>query len=246
MANLKHLLTSTPNQMIFLSQWLEEQDISIKSIFDHKKYGWIESLGRGAYIRKGTKPEILAGVSAICTQTTFKVHLGGMYALDQFHGIRQYIRTGLQPQVFTSEKKPLPSWFVSTFENSYDLIKTSFLDNETGLEEHDYLGLKIKVSSVERALLEALFIGDISTNEVFQLFEFITVLNIKLMNELLQKCKSIRVKRLFLYLAKQTGYSWYEKVDQESIDLGTGVREIDKTGSYNKEFNIVVDKISEV
>lgn len=243
MENLKCLLTSTPLQMIFLSSWLKKHNVTAKNVFDHKKYGWIDSLGKGAYIRKGVKPNLVAAVSAIQKQTTYKLHFGGLYALDEFHGIRHYLRNEIKAQVFTNETKPLPSWFFNTFKDSYDFISTSFLPDDIGLEKRDVNGLEVQISTIERSLLEMLYSKNVSTVEAFQIMELVTVLRPNLMTELLESCKSVKVKRLFLYLAVETGYAWYDKIDKSKINLGTGIREIDKGGSFVKEFNVVVNKV---
>lgn len=39
--------------MIFLSSWFEKNGISSKSVHDHKKYGWLDVIGREAFIKKG-------------------------------------------------------------------------------------------------------------------------------------------------------------------------------------------------
>lgn len=46
-----------------------------------------------------------------------------------------------------------------------------------------------------------------------------------------------------MYLASKTEYPWTKKIDQNKINFGSGIRVIDKTGYYNKEYNIIVDKI---
>jgi hypothetical protein len=242
MSNLKYLLTTSPKEMILTSSWFEQNGISSKSVFDHKKYGWIDSIGRGAYVKKGVKPNLTAAISAIQTQNDYKIHLGGLYSLDEYQGIRHYLRDNLKPQLFLLENKLLPSWFIQNFKDSYELINSSFLPEDIGIEERTWSGSNVKISGTERALLEMLYVGSVTTTEAFQIMELVTVLKPSLMNELLEQCKSIKVKRLFLFLASQTGYTWYNKINR-SIDLGSGVREIDKGGSYNKEFNIVVNKV---
>ena len=72
-----------------------------------------------------------------------------------------------------------------------------------------------------------------------------TVLKPSVLNELLIQCKSVKVKRLFMYLATRAGYSWVAKLDKDKIDFGSGVRVIDKTGYFDKEYNIIVDKVTE-
>ncbi len=71
------------------------------------------------------------------------------------------------------------------------------------------------------------------------------VLRPALMTELLVKCNSVRVKRLFLYLAKRLNYPWFAKVNLTSIDVGSGVRVIDKDGVFDKDSNLIVRPVGE-
>lgn len=245
MTNLKQLISTTPLKMIFLSSWFEQNKISSKSVYDHKQYGWLDSIGRGAFIKRGIRPEITAAISAIQYQTPYTLHIGGLYALDTYHNLRHFLRNNLKPELFTSERKPLPLWFRNTFNDTYILTCTSFLPNTLGIEEYEDNGLKLKISSPERALFEMLYTQNISTTEAYQIFELMTVLRPNLLNSLLQQCTSIKVKRIFMYLASQTGYPWFQKLDTNKINLGSGVRVIDKTGRFNKEYNIVIDQIAE-
>lgn len=245
MTNLKQLISSAPLKMIFLSLWFEKNGISSKSVYDHKKYGWLDVVGRGAFIKKGVEPELTSGINAVQTQTTYKVHIGGRYALDQYYNVRHFVRDNLKPVLFTSERKPLPMWFRNTFEQQYLVVNTSFLPDNVGFQEYEVDGLKLKVSSQERALLEMLYVSDITTKEAYQIFEMMTVLKPGVLNELLIQCKSVKVKRLFMYLATRAGYSWVAKLDKDKIDFGSGVRVIDKTGYFDKEYNIIVDKVTE-
>ena len=50
MINLKQLISSTPLKMIFLSSWFKKNGISSKSVYDHKKYGWLDVVGQGVFI----------------------------------------------------------------------------------------------------------------------------------------------------------------------------------------------------
>ena len=245
MTNLKHLISTTPLNMIFLGSWLEKQKISAKSIYDHKKYGWLDSLDRGAFIKKGVKPTILAAINAVQYQTDYKLHVGGYYALDQHHHIRHFIRQNLKVELFTLERRSLYKWFQNTFKDQYVLSNTSFLPDDVGVEEIEVDSLKIKVSTSERAFLEMLYTDKLTTKEAYQVLELMTVLKPNLLTDLLAQCKSVKVKRLFMYLASQTGYSWFNKIDNHKINFGSGVRVIDKDGKFNKEFNIVINQLTE-
>lgn len=71
-------------------------------------------------------------------------------------------------------------------------------------------------------------------------FEGLTSLRPKVINELLLACNSLKVKRLFRFLASHYAYPWSEKLDRSAIDLGKGNRLIVRGGRYDREFRITV------
>ena len=62
----------------------------------------------------------------------------------------------------------------------------------------------------------------------------------KLLQERLENCKSIKVKRLFLYIAEKVNHNWFKYLNAEQIDLGLGIREIEKHGQHIRKYQIVV------
>jgi hypothetical protein len=62
------------------------------------------------------------------------------------------------------------------------------------------------------------------------------------MQELLEKCSSIKVKRLFLFMASKAKHQWLEFIDQTKIALGIGDRVIIREGVYISKYKISVPK----
>jgi len=60
--------------------------------------------------------------------------------------------------------------------------------------------------------------------------------------ELLENCKSIKVKRLFLFFAEKVGHSWFKYIDIKKIDLGSGNRSLAKDGVLVSKYQLVVPK----
>ena len=60
--------------------------------------------------------------------------------------------------------------------------------------------------------------------------------------ELLEDCKSIKAKRLFLYFAERVGHSWFNYIDQTKIDLGSGNRSIVPNGILVPKYSLVLPK----
>jgi hypothetical protein len=245
MTNIKRLLyQGSPNE-IFLTTAFKEKSSARNDFYGYKKSGWVEALGYGAFIKKNGVPTLLAGINALQYKADYKIHSGGRYALEQYHGKTHFVRHDDLPELFCSERKPLPKWFEANFAETFKLFRTRFLSDDIGLQEIKEDGLKIEVSTPERAFLEMLYTGSVSTVEAYQIMETMTVVKPDLLNEMLSCCASIKVKRLFLYLASKVGYAWFKKLDLDRINLGRGVRVIDKSGHFHKEWNIVADDVKE-
>ena len=60
--------------------------------------------------------------------------------------------------------------------------------------------------------------------------------------ELLERCKSVKVKRLFLYMADKASHEWFNHIMVAKVDLGTGKRAIVKDGVYIPKYEITVPK----
>jgi hypothetical protein len=62
------------------------------------------------------------------------------------------------------------------------------------------------------------------------------------MQQLLVACSSVRVKRLFLYMADKANLLVMQYLDKEKIDLGTGDRSIVAKWVYNAQYRISIPK----
>lgn len=60
------------------------------------------------------------------------------------------------------------------------------------------------------------------------------------MQRLLEDCSSIKVKRLFLYLAEKAGHSWFDYMKLDNVDLGKGKRSLVKNGVLVNKYEITV------
>jgi hypothetical protein len=104
--------------------------------------------------------------------------------------------------------------------------------------------IKIRLSAPERAILECLYLTPkhIDIMECFHLMEGLVNLKPRLVQELLEKCNSVKVKRLFLYMAEKAGHAWMNFVNTSEIDLGNGNRQIKNGGVYISKYQITVPK----
>lgn len=117
------------------------------------------------------------------------------------------------------------------------------MDNtQLGLQKQSYKTFEINVSAPERAILELLdLVPQTETfNESALIAESLSTLRPKLLEQLLSSCTSVKVKRLFLYLAEKQAHAWLKKIDLSKIDLGKGDRQIVKGGVYDPKYRITV------
>jgi hypothetical protein len=63
---------------------------------------------------------------------------------------------------------------------------------------------------------------------------------------LLELCSSVKVKRLFLYMAEKQNHFWFNDLDLDKINLGAGKRMIVKNGVLDAKYQITVLKESQV
>jgi hypothetical protein len=78
--------------------------------------------------------------------------------------------------------------------------------------------------------------------ECFELIESMNNVQPKKVQELLENCNSIKVKRLFLYLAEKIGHEWFNYLNLSRINLGTGKRRVISNGVLNDKYQITVPK----
>jgi hypothetical protein len=97
-------------------------------------------------------------------------------------------------------------------------------------------------SSSERAILELL--DEVPDRETFHqadvLFEGLRNLSPRKLQPLLQSCRSVKVKRLFMWFAERHEPPWLKALDRSGIDLGKGKRMLVKGGKLDSKFNITV------
>ena len=236
---LKSTLASHTQGTVDLASWLEQRGISHDLQKHYRKSGWMESVGTGALKRPGEEVTWQGALYTLQTQAKLPLHAGALTALA-LQGFAHYVRLGKQTvYLFSPIKTRLPAWF-----RNYDwpqLIvheKTSFLPNDTGITDLPLPLFSLCISSPERAILECLYLSPDTLNlvECYQIMEGLTTLRPQMVKDLLEQCRSIKVKRLFLYMAEKAGHEWYKRLDHAKLDLGKGARSIVKGGVYVEKY----------
>ena len=243
-SKISRLMQDYPKGLVLLSSWLVSQGYSYELLLQYRRSGWLRSIGKGAML-KSDDPLILSGaLAALQSQANIGIHLGGRSAL-QLHGAAHYLRLTLsEASLFALGGLKLPLWFTA---NQWDITpvifrNTLFEDDGIGLADYQDAGIEMQISTPARAMLECLSLcpDGFPLVEGYELMEGLATLRPGSVQELLESCKSIKTKRLFLYFAQRAGHSWFKHIDTSRIELGNGNRSLVKGGVLVPKYKLVL------
>jgi len=244
---INQLLASQPPGVVFQASWLAGRGYSPELQKRYRMSQWLTSIGTGAMIRAGDHVGYEGGVFALQHQGELTIHPGGRTAMA-LTGRAQYL--DLKPMsvtLFGGTKEKLPAWFrTHDWGLGVNYYATSFLPRDLGLIDVPVpqKEFSIKVSSAARAVLECLYLAPEEQDlaECYQFMEGLNNLRPDTVQTLLEKCRSVKVKRLFLYMAERAGHDWFSQLDTKRLDLGQGKSSIVKQGVYVPKYQITVPK----
>jgi hypothetical protein len=207
--------------------------------------GWLEPVGVGVFKRASEVPTWEGGLHALQAQDGLAVHVGGLTALAA-EGTGQFVRLGReQVWLFSAASVRPPLWFRRhRWPEKVTHVTSKFLPAGTAVRARDFGGFPLLASAPERAILECLLLGPerVDLVETYGLLENQRTLRPKVMPSLLETCSSVKVKRLFMFMAERARLPVVTKLARERIDLGTGARSIVPKGAYVAEYEIVVPR----
>jgi hypothetical protein len=97
-------------------------------------------------------------------------------------------------------------------------------------------------SAPERAFIELLdeLPGRESFEHADKLMEGLVNLRPQLLQKLLTRCRSVKVKRLFFFFADRHQHAWLKRINRTTVDLGKGKRMLVKDGRLDRTYQITV------
>ena len=242
-AKINQLLADIPKGVVLLSSWLKEKGYSLDLLKRYRQSQWLGSIGRGAMMRSGDQIDYYGALYALQEQADLKIHIGGRTALSLI-GQAQYLElSSKQAILFGASGEKLPLWFCNyDWQVEIKYYSTSIFPPAIGLVNVQIKEFSVKVSGAARAMMECLYLTpeNQEISECYELMESMNNLRPQLVQELLEKCSSIKVKRLFLYLAERMGHEWFNYLDIQKIKLGKGKRSIIKNGVYDAKYQITI------
>ena len=245
-SKINRLLRIWPHGAVAVLRWLQQQGLYQQLVHAYEKSAWIRRIGQGAYVRVGDTIHWTGGLYAMQAQMGLPVHVGGKTALEM-QGYAHYLPLGkgVVVALFGTPGTRLPAWF-RQYDWGVELryITTRLFDNamDAGLTQKDLGAYAVTISTPERAIMEVMYSLPryASFEEVALLMEGLTTLRHRMLQVLLEQCRSVKVKRLFMYLAEDCNHAWVKKLDVSKVDFGKGKRMIVKGGRFNPKYNITV------
>lgn len=245
-SKIQQIMELVPHDSVLLGSWLSDHGLNAQSQYAYMKSGWLTRITKGVYKMKGATPSLMAIISSYNTQLDKHCIVGAFTAL-QLRGYAHYLPMGKpKAYLFADRKNKLPSWIVNgDWDMSVRYMTTSFLgEGLLGVESMTIEQFDLLVSSPERAILECLYLPESASSllDVYYIMEGLTTLRPKLVQTLLESCTSLKVKRLFLYMAEKANHPWYKTLDLARVSLGTSRLMISPTGKYISKYNMTIPK----
>jgi hypothetical protein len=228
-------------------QWLNENVFDITAIDYYIRSKTLQAVSRGVY-RKPGPPLKWQNIVYSINSLGYSVHVGHIASL-QFHGFTHYLELSGTKTISLYCDRKLPQWtFEMEIKDKIQQVSRSpfSFERATGLDEIPFgtWDWPIRYSIPERAFMELLSTVDSATEiqQADKLFEGAANLRPSIVQEMMEQCRQVKAKRLFLWLAMRHDFSWFKKLDISKLDLGKGKRQIVKDGILDKNYLITIPK----
>jgi len=246
---LKNLLSNWPKNAVVTSAWLTKNGISRQLAKAYVNAGWLKKEGRGVYSRLEDDVGWEGVLHALQQEFVGAFHLGAYSALEH-SGYAHFVHMDNFPTLFlftddSKKRNKLPAWFKEAIKNRADVVvahKKLFSDDNFGLKERMVSSVLLRMSMPERAILEMLAL--VPKKETYEHAHYVAQglrqMRPQIIQEALEKCLSIKAKRLFLHFAEKNNFPLLKELDFSAIKLGSGDRKIGEGGSYDAKYHISV------
>ena len=240
------LIQSLPKGSVLLPSWLLENGYSYELQQSYRKSGWLKPIGKGAMLKSGDSLVLSGALSALQNVQNVNIHIGGRSALE-LQGFAHYfqINSG-KTTLFVNSRTKLPLWFTKNDWNVKTITYriSLFKDDTKGMENYQDSEQKMRISDPVRAIMECLALCPerFPLTEGYELMEGLATLRPAKIQDLLENCNSIKVKRLFLYFAEKASHTWVKHLKLSKIDLGNGKRSLVDSGVLVPKYKLVLPK----
>jgi hypothetical protein len=244
---LKQLQEHLPEGLLADAAWLSRQGYSTALRSQYVSSGWLEQPTRGVFRR--ARGELSWQQAVVSLQTHLLSDavpiVGGRTALE-IQGYAHYLPQADKEVYLYGNKQP-PGWLMKlplnvafVYHRDGGLFRNDPVTH--GLTSVNWKDWQLTLSTPERAVLQLLDELPLreSFHQVDKLFEGLANLSPHRLQKLLADCKSVKVKRLFLFFADRHQHGWLKHLDKTKIDLGSGKRVLVKGGKLDPSYQITL------
>lgn len=239
---LNSLLADLRDGWLAPSPWLLARGYPRSLLGHYVARGWLRSPARGVFHRAGSAHSWQTVVFSLQRLAQLPLHVGGRLALA-LHGHDHYLRRAAT-EVSLHGTARLPAWtnqlglperfaVVPDAKLGFESLSSAMTDDADAMDDAglqsmpgDRPDAPIIVASPERAILELLLLvpHHAPVAEADAVLQGMTRLRPTALGRLLRRCRSVKVKRLFLALAERHAHAWFAHLDLADVDLGAGKR----------------------
>jgi hypothetical protein len=266
---LNYLTHHLPEGLLVDAAWLSKKGYSSSLRSQYVTGGWLEQPARRVYRRPGGPLRWQQVVISLQTLLGYLLTVGGRTALE-LQGYAHYLahqtkevhlygpdrppawlnklRLDVQFLYHNSQKlfgsEDVPRAIKDPASNAHASRNTDANLQHGGLilQPWGQWDWPLTLSTPERAVLELL--DELPERESFhqvdKLMEGLSSLSPRRLQKLLSDCRSVKVKRLFLFFADRHQHAWAKRIKKDDIDLGKGKRMLVKGGKLNSTYQITV------
>lgn len=246
-SKINQLISKWLRGTVATASYLKRQGFTYDLLTKYRRGGWIKSFGQGAYVLSEDRVEWPGALYAVQSQLDLQVHAGGKTALE-LKGYGHYVPERTRTLfLYAQPKVILPAWFSrERLGLSLVVIRTGLFpgDSREGFSVWKEREFSIRISSPERALMEMLYLvpEKISFEESLLIMESLVTLRPEVVQKLLETCRFVKVKRLFMYMAEKHKHPWVDKLDLSRVDFGRGKRRVVSGGELDPKYLITVSR----
>ena len=265
---LNYLERILPEGLLVDAAWLSKRGYSTSLRSQYVSAGWLQQPARQVYRRPRGPLGWQQVVISLQTLLRCRLTVGGRTALE-LEGYAHYLPQRTKEVHLYGPERP-PMWLDNLrtgvrflYHNSHRLFPTQEMpragrgvvstahrtrgahpDSQSTflVQPWGQWDWPLTLSTPERALLELL--DELPEQESFEqvdkLIEGLANLSPQRLQKLLVSCRSVKVKRLFLFFADRHQHAWAKRIRQENIDLGKGKRMLVKGGKLDPTYQITV------
>lgn len=251
----RELFRLVPEGALVTRNWLRDQGIGSHAIDNLLKSRQLATVKGGVYKREGSQPEWGDVVHFLQQDMESDLTIGGLSALE-LQKLSHYLPMASKRTIYLYGTDNLPDW-VNNVGDSANFVRYNVGNllgqerTEDSLRELQQFTRQVawkdaeeglRISSPERAIMEVLdSIPDrITFEHADELMQGMATLSPRVLQQILELCGNIKVRRLFFWFAERHNHPWLKRIDREKIDLGSGNRVIAKGGRLDKKYRITV------